>query len=44
MAGVETVVHTLHGLAFHPYQARWKNALYIGSRGSPLPGATSSSP
>jgi len=29
MAGVETVVHTLHGLAFHPYQARWKNALYI---------------
>jgi len=29
MAGVETVVHTLHGLAFHPYQAAWKNALYI---------------
>jgi glycosyltransferase involved in cell wall biosynthesis len=22
-------VHTLHGLAFHPYQAAWKNALYI---------------
>jgi glycosyltransferase involved in cell wall biosynthesis len=29
MAGVETVVHTLHGLVFHPYQAAWKNALYI---------------
>ena len=29
MAGVEIVVHTLHGLVFHPYQARWKNALYI---------------
>jgi glycosyltransferase involved in cell wall biosynthesis len=29
LAGVETVVHTLHGLAFHPYQAAWKNALYI---------------
>ncbi len=29
MAGVGIVVHTLHGLAFHPYQAAWKNALYI---------------
>jgi glycosyltransferase involved in cell wall biosynthesis len=29
MAGVEIVVHTLHGLVFHPYQAAWKNALYI---------------
>lgn len=29
MAGVETVVHTLHGLVFHPYQSPWKNALYI---------------
>jgi len=29
LAGVETIVHTLHGLAFHPYQAAWKNALYI---------------
>ncbi|HEY7697134.1 MAG TPA: glycosyltransferase family 4 protein [Vicinamibacteria bacterium] len=29
MAGVKTVVHTLHGLVFHPYQAAWKNALYI---------------
>jgi glycosyltransferase involved in cell wall biosynthesis len=28
LAGVETVVHTLHGLPFHPYQAAWKNALY----------------
>jgi glycosyltransferase involved in cell wall biosynthesis len=23
------IVHTIHGLAFHPYQSRWKNALYI---------------
>ena len=29
MAGVEIVVHTLHGLVFHPYQAAWKNALYV---------------
>lgn len=29
LAGVETVIHTLHGLAFHPYQAAWRNALYI---------------
>jgi glycosyltransferase involved in cell wall biosynthesis len=29
LAGVETVVHTLHGLVFHPYQAGWKNALYV---------------
>jgi glycosyltransferase involved in cell wall biosynthesis len=28
LAGVETVIHTLHGLSFHPYQAAWKNALY----------------
>ncbi len=29
MAGVEIVVHTLHGLVFHPYQAAWKNSLYV---------------
>ena len=27
--GVPCVVHTIHGLAFHPYQAKWRNALYI---------------
>jgi glycosyltransferase involved in cell wall biosynthesis len=26
---VPCVIHTIHGLAFHPYQARWKNAMYI---------------
>ncbi len=25
------VVHTIHGLAFHPYQAKWRNAVYIMS-------------
>ena len=25
------VIHTIHGLAFHPYQARWRNAIYIRS-------------
>jgi glycosyltransferase involved in cell wall biosynthesis len=29
IAGVPIVVHTLHGLVFHEYQARWKNRLYI---------------
>lgn len=29
MAGVPVIVHTLHGLVFHDYQAAWKNALYI---------------
>jgi glycosyltransferase involved in cell wall biosynthesis len=28
-AGVPIVVHTLHSLVFHEYQAAWKNALYI---------------
>ncbi|MCP3905489.1 MAG: glycosyltransferase family 4 protein [Planctomycetes bacterium] len=27
--GVPCVIHTIHGLAFHPYQARWRNAMYI---------------
>lgn len=26
---VPCVVHTIHGLAFHPYQAKWRNALYV---------------
>ncbi len=25
------VVHTIHGLAFHPYQSKWRNAIYIVS-------------
>src|SRR5262245_36436750 len=29
-AGVPIVVHTLHSLVFHEYQAAWKNELYIG--------------
>lgn len=28
-AGVPVVVHTLHSLVFHEYQAKWKNRLYI---------------
>ena len=28
-AGVPVVVHTVHGQAFHPYQAAWKNRIYI---------------
>jgi len=27
--GVPAVVHTIHGLPFHPYQAWWRNRLYI---------------
>jgi len=26
---VPCIVHTIHGLAFHPYQSRWRNAIYI---------------
>ena len=26
---VPVVIHTIHGLAFHPYQSWWKNFLYI---------------
>lgn len=29
LAGVEVVVHTIHGLPFHPYQNFLKNKLYI---------------
>lgn len=28
-AGVPVVVHTVHGQAFHPYQSKWKNRLFI---------------
>lgn len=26
---VPVIVHTIHGLAFHPYQSWWKNMLYV---------------
>lgn len=29
--GVPAVVHTIHGLAFHPYLPGWKNKLYIAT-------------
>lgn len=29
VARVPVIVHTVHGLSFHPYQSRWLNALYI---------------
>jgi glycosyltransferase involved in cell wall biosynthesis len=29
IAGVPIVIHTLHGLVFHEYQAAWKNRLYV---------------
>jgi len=29
MAGIPIVVHTLHSLVFHEYQAAWKNQVYI---------------
>ncbi|MDD3954720.1 MAG: glycosyltransferase family 4 protein [Lentisphaeria bacterium] len=28
-AKIPFIVHTVHGQAFHPYQAAWKNGLYI---------------
>lgn len=30
-ARVPCVVHTIHGLAFHPYQSWWRNAMYIAA-------------
>ena len=27
--GVGTIVHTIHGLPFHPYQTWWRNRLYV---------------
>lgn len=29
--GVPAVIHTIHGLAFHPYQARWRNRIYVAA-------------
>jgi glycosyltransferase involved in cell wall biosynthesis len=29
--GVPLVVHTIHGLPFHPYQSLWRNRLYIAA-------------
>jgi glycosyltransferase involved in cell wall biosynthesis len=29
LAGVKTILHTIHGLPFHPYQGRLSNFLYI---------------
>jgi glycosyltransferase involved in cell wall biosynthesis len=28
---VRCIIHTIHGLAFHRYQPRWKNAIYIAA-------------
>ncbi|MCZ6837617.1 MAG: glycosyltransferase family 4 protein [Planctomycetota bacterium] len=28
---VPCIVHTIHGLAFHPYMSKWRNAIYIAS-------------
>lgn len=30
-AKVPFVVHTVHGQAFHPYQSKWKNQIYIAA-------------
>ena len=30
-ARVPCVVHTIHGLAFHPFQNKWRNAIYIAA-------------
>jgi len=40
-AGVPVVVHTIHGMAFHDFQATWKNRLYIAleRRCAPLSGS-----
>jgi glycosyltransferase involved in cell wall biosynthesis len=37
MAGVPIVVHTLHSLVFHEYQASWKNRLFIRLKRSCAP-------
>ncbi len=29
LAGVEVIVHTIHGLPFHPYQGRLSNVMYV---------------
>lgn len=28
---VPAVIHTIHGLPFHPYEKKWRNAIYIAS-------------
>jgi glycosyltransferase involved in cell wall biosynthesis len=30
-AGRRGVVHTIHGLPFHPYESRWRNLIYVKS-------------
>ncbi len=30
-AGKRGVVHTIHGLPFHPYESRWRNWIYVQS-------------
>ena len=29
LAGCKIIIHTIHGLPFHPYEKKWKNALYV---------------
>ena len=29
--GVPCIVHTIHGLPFHPFEKAWRNALYVAS-------------
>ena len=29
LAGVPVVIHSIHGLAFHEYQSKWKNLMYV---------------
>jgi len=29
LTGCKIIIHTIHGLPFHPYEKKWKNALYI---------------
>ncbi len=30
-AGIKKIFHTVHGLAFHKYESRWKNFVYINA-------------
>ncbi|MCD6459829.1 glycosyltransferase family 4 protein [bacterium] len=29
LAGCRIIIHTIHGLPYHPYEKKWKNSLYI---------------
>ncbi len=29
LTGCPVIIHTIHGLPFHPYQSKWRNILYI---------------